>query len=140
MLSMSLLPGMAPPPIHIRTARFKQGEVTDLGRVEFPPTMQVAVKVINSAGTPVPGVRIDCVYEDGFHWVAREATNADGIVTLSVPTHSGGKFRTSHYDRQTQTLTEESTPYAVGGEEDAGKEFTLQLSNEMVRRLSGEKP
>ncbi len=135
MLSMSLLPEMVPPPIQIGTVRLKQGEVTDLGRVEFLPSVQVGVRVIDDEGAPVPGVRIDCVYDDGFQWMAPTPANAEGIVTLSVPAHSAGRFRIAHYDRQTETLTEESTPYTVAGEEDTGKVFTLRLSDALIERL-----
>jgi hypothetical protein len=118
----------------------EQGQVADLGRLELKPGVKVIIKAVDSAGNSVPGVRIDCVYDDGFQWLVKVPTDAQGVAALGVPAHSAGTFRTTHYDKQTQTATEESTPYTIAGEEDAGKEFTLQLSDLMVQLLSGEKP
>jgi len=53
-----------------------------------------------------------------------------------VPAHSTGRFCVGHFVRQTGRPVEESVPYEVGDEQDAGKEFLLQLSDEMIALLS----
>jgi hypothetical protein len=141
-VGLQLLRPMQTPvlPVRLRNVRLEQGQVADLGRLEFKPGIQVAVKVVDAAGNPVPNVRIDCVCEDGLQWMMNVLTDAQGAATWGVPPHSAGWFRVVYYDRQVRTASEESTPYAVAGEEDAGKEFVLQLSDAFLQKLreSGE--
>jgi hypothetical protein len=136
-LSLHLLRPMKPPfpPVGVTNVTLEQGQVVDLGRLELKAGIQVAVKVVDSAGNGVPGARIGCVSEDGVQWMMTVLSDSQGAATWSVPAHSAGRFRVVHYDRQTQTATEESVPYAVAGEEDAGKEFTLRLSDAFLRQL-----
>jgi hypothetical protein len=135
LLGMCVVPEVVVPPVHLATVKLKQGEVTDLGRVSFPPGVQVVVKVVDRADHPLSDVRIDCMYENGYQWLVWRPTDAEGVVTLSVPAHSTGRFRTAHYDKQTETPTEESIPYEVGGDESAGKEFILRLSDAFVEQM-----
>ena len=108
--------------------------------MEFAPGVRVGVKVVDSRGKPLSDVRVECVYENGFHWVARGVTGSEGMTGISVPVHSRGRFRTVCADRQAETFIEEAVPYEVAGPEDAGREFTLPLSDKMIQRLSEQIP
>jgi hypothetical protein len=139
-IMLQLIPRTTVPPAHFENIRLAQGQVLDLGRAELKPGVPVVVKVVDSAGTPISNERIGCVYEDGFQWMPPERTDADGKITIGVPANSTGQFRIGRYVEQTQMHVESSTPYTVAGQEDAGKEFTLQLSDELVQLLLGERP
>lgn len=121
--------------IAIPGIKLEQGEVLDLGRLDFKPAIKVAVKVVDVAGGPVEGVRVTCLQEDGSSNYQLGDTDSKGLVFLHVAPHSKGQFVVIYHDRATQTQLEESTPYEVGGEEDAGREFILQISDEMLARL-----
>lgn len=123
------------PPVHVPNVRLEQGQVRDLGRLEFRPGLQVAVKVVDSAGVPAVGVPVSSAFEDDYQWAASVATDAQGIAMCIVPFHSWGRLRVIRFDRQTRMMSEESTPYAVAGEEDAGKEFVLTLSDDFLQRV-----
>jgi len=128
------------PPAHFEDIRLAQGQVLDLGRVELKPGAPVVVRVVDSAGNPIRNQGIEYVQEDGFSWGPNSRTDADGKMTVGLPANSAGHLRICRYIQQTQTHIESSTPYKIGGQEDAGKEFTLQLSDELIQFLAGERP
>jgi len=139
-IMLQLIPRTTVPPAHFENIRVAPGQVLDLGRVELKPGVPVVVKVVDSAGNPVSNQGIGCVYEDGFQWGPTSRTDAEGKMTIGVPANSTGQFRIGRYVEQIQTYVESSTPFTVAGQEDAGKEFVLQLSDELVQLLSGERP
>jgi len=121
--------------IVIPGVKLQQGQVLDLGRQDFKPAIKVAVKVVDSADKPIEGVRVNWLDEDGSFGYRRSVTDSNGIASLPVPPHSNGRFVVVHFDRLTMERFEEGTPYEVGGEEDGGRQFTLQLSDEMLYQL-----
>lgn len=121
------------PPVRAPNIRLEQGQVSDLGHLELKPGVRVTIKVVDNVGRPVAGVRVDCVGDDGLQWMTGVLTDATGAAAWGVPAHSSGRFRVAHIDKQTRTVTEESTPYAIAGEEDTGKEFMLTLSDTLLR-------
>ncbi len=134
-----MLPQKAP--VTIGAIRLKQGQFLDLGRQDFQPAFEVTVKVIDPGGEPVEGVAVRCRDVDGFSWGLSgrgrmPITDENGKSALYVPAHSKGEFIVTSYDRASDTHLHEGTPYEVAGEaEDAGKQFTLQLSDEMLSLL-----
>jgi hypothetical protein len=59
----------------------------------------------------------------------------DGVAIANVPPGSKGEFVISYYDSVTKTHLREGITYEVAAEEDAGKQFTLQISDEMLYQL-----
>jgi hypothetical protein len=119
--------------IAIPGVKLEQGQILDLGRRDFQPTFKVIVKVIDSSGEHVESVPVSCMDEDGLFKGQEVITNEDGIAFLYVSPHSKGKFGVV-FDKERQKLLE-TIPYEVAGEEDAGKQFTLQISDEMLYQL-----
>ncbi len=126
------------PPIYVRDITLAQGQVLDLGRLEFQPGLEVLVKVLDSRGDPLARIPVYAVDESGLSWSMRQLTDESGTVRIRVPNRSTGKFSVWHFDRQTWERREENVPFAVGAEEDAGKEFTLSLSDELIEALQRE--
>ena len=124
------------PPIPVGRATLHQGQVLELGRIECEGGIKVVVKVTDSQGDPVTGIPVICCPESGPPWGGGQSTDRNGALTMYVPAHSTGRFCVGHFVRQTGRPVEESVPYEVGDEQDAGKEFLLQLSDEMIALLS----
>lgn len=125
-------------PIVIRDVKLAQGQVLDLGRRDFQPALKVLVKVIDSAGKPVEGVAVKYLDEHSFFWGQDPISNEKGIVLINVPQYSKGKFVIEYYEdakNQNKVHLRESVAYEIGGEEDTGREFPLQISDEMLYQL-----
>jgi hypothetical protein len=116
--------------------KLEQVQSLDLGLIEFPPSLRVYVKVIDYAGNPVPGITVTCSHKNGFYWGEKSDTSAEGTAILNVWPNAEGRFSVSHRDKDTDEILRESVPYEVRGEEDAGTEFILQLSDEILSKLS----
>jgi len=121
-------------PVVIRGIKLQQGQVLDLGRLDFQPNMKVAVKVIDSTGQPVPGVTVWLSTEGAYHGPKAVSTQ-DGMAVINIPPYSKGEFSVVYYDKLTSTTLREAIPYEVAGEDDAGRQFTLRLSDEMISSL-----
>jgi hypothetical protein len=116
--------------ISIPGIRLQQGQVLDLGRRDFPRAVQVVVKVVNSAGQPVKGVGVNALDEDGHLTYAGAISDQDGLARIGVPPNSKGQFAV--WRIAAAGKLQHAIPYQVAGQEDAGKEFTLQLSDEIL--------
>ncbi len=126
-------------PVVMEGVRLEQGEVLDLGSVQFPQAIQVVVQAIDSAGKPLEGIAIRCL-PDGLDTANRTAvTDIEGCAHVYVPPHSQGRLVAEYYDEETQTTIREGIAYRVAGEEDGGKEFVLQLSDEFLDGLVASK-
>lgn len=122
-------------PVVIENVRLGQNEVLDLGRVEFPPAIQIVARVIDSAGKPLEGIAIRCL-PDRLDTANRcGVTDVEGRAHVYVPPHSQGQLIAEYDDDQTETTVREGVAYQVGGEEDVGKEFILSLSDEFLKGL-----
>jgi hypothetical protein len=123
-------------PAKLGEIELQQGQTINLGSVSFPRTFQVAVKVINSQGQPVPKVTVRC-RDEIFRasYIRPTWTEEDGIAWIYVSPNSKGQFVVEARDTVNQTVLRESFPYQVAGPEDEGKEFTLMLSDQMLEQL-----
>ncbi|HUT47219.1 MAG TPA: hypothetical protein VMX36_13115, partial [Sedimentisphaerales bacterium] len=119
-------------PVVIPGVKLRQGEILDLGRIDFKPNFKVAVKVIDSSSKPVEGVAVSGLDENGLFMGQKPVTNENGIVMLYVPPHSKGRFTVTYFDKSTRKNIHEGISYETAGQEDAGKQFTLQISDEML--------
>ncbi len=122
-------------PVVIENVHLGQNEVLDLGRVEFARAIQVVARVTDSAGKPLEGIAIRCL-PDGLDTADRwGTTDVEGLAHVYVPPHSQGQLAAEYDDDQTGTTVREGIAYQVGGDEDAGKEFVLSLSDEFLKEL-----
>jgi len=123
-------------PVVVPNVKLEQGEVLDLGRVDFGPALKVKVMLIDSSGQPVEGITVRQVSENGLFWGRWGVTNTDGIAFLNVARYSKGKFVVQDYAKPPpQKRLLEGIAYQIGGQEDAGKEFTLRLSDEILNLI-----
>ncbi|OHB61811.1 MAG: hypothetical protein A2167_05090 [Planctomycetes bacterium RBG_13_46_10] len=126
-------------PIVIPNIKLRQGEVLNIGRVEFGSALQVAVKVVDSKGRGVEGVTVRHKDEAGLGG-SEGITAADGIALLNIPRYSRGEFFVQNRfeympDDLFQKPLAEGISYIVGGEEDAGRVFILPLSDNFLALL-----
>ncbi len=124
------------PPVDLGYFRVEQGQVIKLGRVEFPPGVEVRVCVVDEQGHPLGGITVFCFDEDEMMPQRKRPTDEAGMTTIHVAAHSRGLFLVQAYDPQSRETLEESIPYEVGGDEDAGQQFTLIVSREMATALA----
>jgi len=123
-------------PVVVPNIKLQQGQVLNLGRVDFGPALRVAVKVIDSTGQPVEGITVWLMGENGLFQGCRAVTDADGVAFLNVPLYSRGQFVVQYFDSTLpDKRLQEGTAYQVAGQEDAGREFTLHLSDEILNLL-----
>ncbi|UCG56798.1 MAG: Ig-like domain-containing protein [Phycisphaerales bacterium] len=123
-------------PVVIRDVKVEQGQVLDLGRRDFKLPFKVKVKVVDSAGNPVEGVAVVNLEKGLYGGYERPITDEDGIALVNVVDRSAGEFVVVHpLDNVGRELLREGVPYEIVGEEDAGRQFVLQLSDEMLLRL-----
>jgi len=123
-------------PIEIPTAiHLAQGQVLDLGRHQFKPALEVRVQVVNSRGRAIEGVPVR-VLRNGNTWSVPHNTDESGVVRFYVAPNSQGEFGVLYHEDGGVHLNE-TIPYTIGSDEDSGRQFTLQLSDEMLNFLFG---
>jgi hypothetical protein len=119
----------------IRDISVPQGQVLDLGRLELNLGVEVIVKVVDTRGNPVKGMRVSLADEQAGYCGGTAPTSTTGTTRAHLPPASRGKFVVFRYGGPEQPRVEESTPYEVAGPEDAGREFVLTLSDAFVEQL-----
>jgi len=107
-----------------------RGQVLDLGRHEFESALEAYVQVTNALGEPVEGVPVRLL-RDGNTWSVAHNTDESGIARFHVAAHSQGQFGVSYHGEGGLYL-KETTAYQIGGNEDSGRQFRLQLSDEVL--------
>ena len=104
----------------------EQGETLDLGLVKLEPAVRVTVKVVNSKGEPVEGISITRFqYDDNIRYTVGQ-TNPDGILYMSLNAHSKGEL----WARLGLDYVAAKIPFEIGGQEEAGCEFQLVLTEQ----------
>jgi hypothetical protein len=117
--------------------RLAQGETADLGRFTLERALAVQVRVTDSAGQTLEGIPIRTleIGLDGMQcWSVSHNTDEQGIARFHVVPNSAGSFGVLYHDDKVGAL-KEILDYKVGGPEDAGREFVLKLSDDMVSLL-----
>lgn len=118
------------------TSNLAPGQTLDLGRQEFerkPAEFLFYLKLVNSTGQLIEGVGVFCVLDDKRFRSYNCTTNEEGIAEFSLPLYSKGKFGVAFDEDGLKLL--ETIAYEVAGKEDEGKQFTLQISDEMLYQL-----
>jgi len=123
-------------PIEIPTViHLARGQVLDLGRHQFKPALEVRVQVVNSQGRAIEGVPVR-VLHNGNTWSVPHNTDDSGIARFYVAPNSYGQFGVLYHEDGGVHLNE-TVPYTIGSDEDSGRQFTLQLSDEILNFLFG---
>ena len=121
-------------PIEIpQVIHLAQGQVLDLGRHDFKAALDVYVQVINSKSQAIEGVPVR-VMRDGKGWSVSHNTDESGLARFNVVPYSIGEFGVSCRGKDGQFL-KETIPYQIRGSTDSGRQFTLQLSDEILELL-----
>jgi hypothetical protein len=119
------------------TINLQQGETLDLDSYTFQPALKVFVKVVNSVGEPVEAVPVRNKTGKRYQYPLH-STDPNGMTQFYVLAYSSGEFVVDYYEDKRDpdsVRLRESTAYEVGGEEDAGREFTITISDEMLYQL-----
>ena len=109
------------------------GQVVDLGSHTFHPAVDVLVYVTNMQGEPVEGVPVRVMRVENT-WSAPHNSDESGIARFHVIPHSAGQFGVFYHGQDGTHLTE-TIPYKIAGEEDEGRQFIIQLSDDMINHL-----
>ncbi len=121
-------------PIEIpRLIHLTQGQVLDLGRHEFKPALDVYVQVTNSKSQAIEGVPVRML-RDGKAWSVPHNTDESGMARFNVIPYSKDEFGVI-YRKEDGEFLKETIPFQIGGDEDSGRQFTLQLSDEILELL-----
>jgi hypothetical protein len=107
-----------------QTVNLKQGETLDLGRFVFEPAIKIFIKVVDSAGEPVVGVRLAKLSDDPYKMYGIHRTDENGICPYYVEPNSEPRFNAFQHE---DLRLLKSVTLKIGGREDEGKEFTIQL-------------
>ena len=121
------------PIVFDETINLAQGEVLDLGRVNFQPALKVLVKVVNSVGEPIEGVPVSKRVGDGG-WHGPHNSDEKGVCRFNLCPYTEGEFGV-HYEGEEDLDLRESIPYEVAGPNDANSVYTFQISDEMLDHL-----
>jgi hypothetical protein len=105
--------------------KLKQSETLDLGRFVFEPAIKILIKVIDSESKPAVGVRLIRSYDDPYHNVVAHKTDENGITSFHVEPSSEIVFSVLCNCPGNHVV--KTAAFRIGGREDEGKEFTIQL-------------
>ncbi|MHC4153603.1 MAG: carboxypeptidase-like regulatory domain-containing protein [Planctomycetota bacterium] len=128
-------------PIIIKGINLEQGQTQDLGTLTLEPTLPIYAQVVNSRGEPIAGitVRHKCDSLLRKYW---DNTDEEGIAIFSAPPNSTGQLyvslhigQLSPFRKDDESVPREEISYGVGGTEDAGTVYTIQLSDKMLKAL-----
>ncbi len=121
-------------PIEIpQVIHLAQGQMLDLGQHKFRHALDVYVQVTNSKSQAIEGVPVRMLL-DGKAWSVPHNTDESGMTRFNVIPYSKGEFGVIYHEEGGELL-KETVPYQIGGNEDSGSQFTLQLSDEILELL-----
>jgi hypothetical protein len=132
LLLITKFESLCPPDIP-QTMNLEQGETLDLGSCEFKCGIRIFLKVVNSLGEAVKGVAITKAFGDTYYFTQSviqgrpevHVTDEDGRTAFYVSPGCEQKFDV-YRDVQTWDVLK-TVPLKIGGREDEGKEFIVQL-------------
>jgi hypothetical protein len=119
------------PPYIPQTINLKQGELLNLGRCVFEPAIQIFLKVVDSVGEPMSSIAIAKRPNDPYNTrgsllgVKFHRTSKSGRVAFYVRPNSQAKFDIYRDVRTSDVI--KTVTFKMGGREDEGKEFVVQL-------------
>ena len=119
----------------------KQGETLDIGKYIIEKGNILIVKVVDSKGNFVPNITLDNSPEH-IEMGSTCITNEFGEAWFVVCPYSKGRISPAFYDVMNAYSSSDKNldlpyiiNYEVGGEEVSGREFTLVLPDEILKRL-----
>ncbi|HNS23044.1 MAG TPA: carboxypeptidase-like regulatory domain-containing protein [Sedimentisphaerales bacterium] len=117
--------------------RLAEGQTANLGQFVFERAISVQVKAVDATGQALEGIPIRSVQtREGERpcWSVVHNTDEKGIARFYLIPNSSGSFGVLYHSDDGVHLTE-TLDYKVGGPEDAGRKFVLQLSDEILTYL-----
>jgi len=121
-------------PVLMETINASEGEIIDLGKVQIRQEMPVFVQVVDSASKGLEGVGVTHIDRLGWSLGQTYITDEQGFAEFRVPPYYQGQFAVGPPGPARDRVTE-SIAYQTNGPEDANNVYTLQLSDEMLRKL-----
>ena len=110
------------------------GQVLDLGQVNFGDEIPVFVKVTDSAGNPLEGVRVFVGSEDGGLPFSQNITDANGIARLKVLMNYKSSFIVGRV-RPNPNWLRQTLPFEIKRPEDANSTFIFKLTDEVIKDI-----
>ncbi len=114
-----------------RTINPKQGETLDLGRHILEPAIKIHIKVINSRG-PFKGMPIRQIGAENRNRNPAHVSDENGLTTFFVEPNT--KTRFNLYLGDSTRHLQKTITCKIGGKEDEGKKFIMQISDKFRRR------
>ena len=127
-LRIHMAPALGFVNLSLGRVRLDQGQVADLGRVEFGPGIGVVVSVIDGMGRPLANAVVSCMDEEMWMYFNSATADEQGVALVGTPLHTTGRIRAYVDDPTTGERVSDSIPYQIGGVEDTGKEFVIRLA------------
>jgi len=107
-----------------------QGEMLDLGRLDFARAVPIRFKVTDSVGDPVEGVTIRSLLGRGGYPGPQAITDPNGVACLRVAANAEAHLVLERTGTGTAPALCAEATCRIAGPEDAGRELVLQLPAE----------
>ncbi len=120
--------------------RLEAGTVTDLGELQFPPSVPVEVLVTNSAGKPVEGFAVRRKHDSDDAWCVAHNTDKEGKAIFHVHPNSSGEFRVTDLQGP-QEITQAANLSAkfTTGEKLPKQPFRITVTDDQIAALRAKK-
>ena len=115
-------------PIHL-----KQGEVLDMGKNDFKPSLRAVVIVTDEKGVPIEGLPVRTMENGTNAWSLVHNTNADGRALFGMNRNTNGKFRVGERFRG-ETVKPVLIDFKIGDENPAVP-FRIELSADQITMM-----
>ena len=120
--------------------RLEAGTVTDLGELQFPPSLPVEVHVTNSAGKPVEGFAVRRKHDSDNAWCVAHNTDEKGKAFFHVHPNSSGEFRVTDLQGPKEiTQAENLSAKFTISEKSPKQPFHITVTDEQIATLRTKK-
>ncbi|MBN2589927.1 MAG: hypothetical protein JXA96_08685 [Sedimentisphaerales bacterium] len=110
-----------------------QGQTIDLGNITFDQAVEVFVLVVDSKGEPVEGIPVKTLLDERA-WGLPHNSDESGISSFYINPGSNIQIGVAYYG-QDGKYKRETILCDIKSQEDKGKLFKLQLSDEILERV-----
>ena len=120
--------------------RLEAGTVTDMGELQFQPSLPAEVLVTNSAGKPVEGFAVRRKYDPDDAWGIAHNTDENGKALFHIHPNSSGEFRVMDLQgpKEITQATNLSAKFTVS-EKLPKQPFRITVADEQIAALRAKK-
>jgi hypothetical protein len=118
-----------------QSLQLSQGQLINLGKIKFEQLIPIFVQLVDEQNTGVGGIAVRRYHGDELR--EGHITDAQGFAEFLVPAYFEDKFEVVDPNSE-EALAGNSIICRTNGPADANNVYTLQLSDEMLRRLFNE--